>query len=89
MPWAPTDSSGLAQLTAAIQSLVLCPSNDLTVHLVVPHDPCPGCDTAESILELSWRGRLADQWRSLLKNVEFVRHPRGASSLEVSTHCII
>ena len=39
MIWSPTDNSILAQLAAAIQTLTLCPQNDLIVHLVVPHDP--------------------------------------------------
>jgi hypothetical protein len=75
MLWAPTDTALLVQLASAFQSFVLSSQSDMTLHLVVPHDPFPGCDKPESILDLWWHGLLADKWRSSLKQVEFLRQP--------------
>ena len=75
MLWAPRDNPTLAQVAFALQALSVSSDRDLTLHLVVPHDPYPGCDQPGSILDLWWHGLLADKWRSVVASVEFLRQP--------------
>ena len=75
MLWAPTDNATVVHLASAFRALAVSSERDLTLHLVVPHDPYPGCDQLESILDLWWHGLLADKWRSMVKSIEFFRQP--------------
>ena len=46
----------------SFQSFVLSLESDVTLHLVIPHDPYLECDTAESVLELWWYSLLDEKW---------------------------
>ncbi len=84
MVWAPPDAARLQHMLAAMQALALRGSS-ARIHVLVPHDPYPGCSSPTEVLDLWWHPLLAHKWKSIVAHAEFFRQPTrcvfsGASS---------
>ena len=73
--WAPGDSRTMAQLAATFLRLSRQPGATGTLHLVVPHEPYPGCITPAQIMDLWGHDLMSDKWKTIVQQIEFLRQP--------------
>jgi len=71
--WAPDNNDQIPRLMNALQKIYTDGGVNVKLQILVPFTPLPGCNTAESILDLWGHPLLHSRYDNLIKEVCFIR----------------
>ena len=73
--WAPSENRHLQFLLGGIWEAAVTQAFEITVKILIPHTPYPGCHSPELLLDLWSHPALSSKWNKILMEARFLRQP--------------